>query len=67
VANLVNRNWGNQYFVSNVENASFSLLDFRGIVNNQPTFQFNAKEGDPWQIDPLISRWQGQLGIQLFL
>jgi hypothetical protein len=66
VANLINKKWGNQYFLSNVENASFSLLDFRGIVNNQPTFQFNAEAGVPWQIDPVISRWQGQLGIQAF-
>lgn len=64
VANLINKNWGMQHFVPNVENASFSLLDFKGIVNNQPTFQFIQPEGNPWQIDPLASRWQGQLGLK---
>lgn len=64
LANLIYKNWGMQYFVPNVENASFSLLDFRGIADRRPTFQFNNPEGDPWQIDPLASRWQGQLGLK---
>ncbi|WP_226389139.1 TonB-dependent receptor [Penaeicola halotolerans] len=62
--NLINRNWGKQHFVPNLENSSFSLLEFQGIVANQPTFQFNDPSGTPWQIDPLASRWQGQLGLK---
>ncbi len=64
VANVLNRNWGKQHFVPNLENSSFSLLEFKGIVNNQPTFQFNNPSGTPWQIDPIASRWQGQLGLK---
>lgn len=63
-ANLINKNWGRQHFVPNLENSSFSLLEFKGIVNNQPTFQFENPSGTPWQIDPIASRWQGQLGLK---
>lgn len=63
-SNLINKNWGKQYFVPNLENSSFSLLKFHGIVNNQPTFQFNNPTDTPWQIDPVSSHWQGQLGLK---
>lgn len=63
-ANIINKNWGEQHFVPNVENSSFSLLEFKGIVNNQAIFQFENPTGTPWQIDPIASRWQGQLGLK---
>jgi hypothetical protein len=64
IANLFSKNWGKQHFVPNVENSSFSLLEFKGIVNQQPTYQFKNPSGTPWQIDPLASRWQAQLGLK---
>lgn len=64
VANLLNTNWGKQHFVPNVENSSFSLLEFKGIVDGTPTFQFINPEGTPWQIDPLASRWQAQVSVK---
>ncbi len=62
--NLFSKTWGNQYFVPNVQNAGVGLLDFVKIQNGEPIFQFKNPGGTPWQIDPLNSRWQAQLGLQ---
>ncbi len=62
--NLIHRSWGLQYFVPNVSNASFQLLDLEGTEDNQPVYQFNNPNGTPWQIDPIKSRWQAQLGVR---
>ena len=63
VLNLLNRDWGRLVFVPNVVNSSFSLLNFRGIENNQPTYQFNVTDQTPWVIDSENSRWKSQFGI----
>lgn len=63
VLNLLNRNWGRLVFVPNVVNSSFSLLNFRGIENNEPTYQFNITDQTPWVVDTENSRWKAQLGI----
>lgn len=62
--NLVSKTWGNQYYVPNVQNAGFGLLDFVKIDNGLPVFQFKNPAGTPWLVDPLNSRWQAQLGVQ---
>lgn len=64
VLNLINYRWGIQTFVPNVSNSSYQLIDFEGIENNQPTYQFKNPQGTPWQIDQLNSRWQAQLGVR---
>ncbi len=61
--NLLNRNWGKQNFVPNVQNSGFGLIDFVGIEGERPVFQFKNPEGTPWLIDPIESRWQMQLGL----
>jgi len=63
VLNLVNRNWGKLVYVPNVVNSSFSLLNFRGIENNEPTYQFNITDNTPWVVDTENSRWKAQFGI----
>ena len=63
VLNLVNNDWGKLVYVPNVVNSSFSLLNFRGIENNQPTYQFNVSDSTPWVVDTQNSRWKAQLGI----
>ncbi|MGH1338074.1 MAG: TonB-dependent receptor [Aureispira sp.] len=64
-ANLLNSQWGWQAFVPNIRNASYNLLDFKGIDgDNTPVFQFDNPQGTPWQIDQLNSRWQMQLGLR---
>lgn len=64
VLNLVNRNWGKLVFVPNVVNSSFSLLNFKGIVNEQPTYEFNVNDTTPWVVDTENSRWKAQFGIK---
>lgn len=65
VFNFINKDWGRLVFVPNVVNSSFSLLDFRGIENNEPQFQFNITEGtEPYVTDLFNSRWRAQLGIK---
>jgi hypothetical protein len=61
--NLVNKNWGKQHFVPNVQNAGVGLIDFVKIENGNPVYQFKNPTGTPWQIDPINSRWQGQIGV----
>lgn len=63
LGNLLNRNWGKQHFVPNVQNSGFGLIDFVRIEGEQPIFQFKNPEGTPWLIDPIESRWQMQLGL----
>lgn len=62
--NLINKNWGKQYFVPNLTNSSFQLLEFEGIEDDQPIYQFKNANATPWQIDPLNSRWQAQVGLR---
>ena len=65
VLNFVNNDWGRLVFVPNVVNSSFSLLDFKGIVNETPTYQFNVTDTTPWVTDTQNSRWRAQLGVAL--
>ncbi|MDY8138311.1 TonB-dependent receptor domain-containing protein [Aquimarina sp. 2201CG5-10] len=65
VLNFVNRDWGRLVFVPNVVNSSFSLLNFVGIENEQPQYQFNISDGEqPWVVDLENSRWRAQLGLK---
>ena len=61
--NLLNRNWGAQHFVPNINNSGYALLDFIKIDVGQPVYQFNNPQGKPWQIDPINSKWQAQFGV----
>jgi hypothetical protein len=38
VGNLVNRNWGTQVYVPNINNSGYALLDFVRIENQQPVY-----------------------------
>lgn len=65
VLNLLNKDWGRLVFVPNVVNSSFNLLEFKGVTNNQPVYQFTIDEhAKPWVIDAINSRWKAQLGIK---
>jgi hypothetical protein len=63
-ANLLNWRWGHQFFVSNTTNAGYQLLTFNKITNERATFSFNAPTEQAWQLDPIASRWQMQLGLR---
>ena len=64
LGNLLNKDWGRQYFVPNINNSGYALLDYVRIENKQPVYQFKNPAGTPWQTDPINSRWQGQLGVR---
>lgn len=65
VLNLLNKNWGRLVFVPNVVNSNFNLLEFKGVQNNQPVYQFTLDENaKPWVLDPINSRWKAQLGLK---
>lgn len=65
VFNFINKDWGRLVFVPNVVNSSFSLLNFRGIENNEPQFQFNIPDGtEPYVTDLFNSRWRAQFGLK---
>ena len=63
--NLLNKNWGRLVFVPNVVNSNFNLLEFQGVQNNQPVYQFTLDENaKPWVLDVINSRWKAQLGLK---
>ncbi len=74
VMNLLNNNWGHVYFVTNTNNYTVNLLTFvndatgakPGTAAYSPTFNFNAtpSTGHYYTVDPISSRWQGQLGVK---
>ena len=65
VGNLINKDWGKQYFVSNTLNSSYQIVTVASVANDIATFRFNDPKGQtPYQIDPIASKWQGQLGLR---
>lgn len=68
--NMLNRNWGQTYFL-NFD--TYNLVRFAGFVSSSdltPTYQFSPQTGKPWNIStssiPGISaRWLSQLGIRI--
>jgi len=74
VGNLLNRNWGRQYYVPNTFNSTAGFgLNQAGFVatpgdaaKQSPTFTFTAPSNGftPYSVDQLASRWQGQLGLR---
>lgn len=77
VLNLLNNDWGHITFVTNVNNYTVNLLTFAKDANGVspgkpssgylPTFTFNKPtglNGNYYTVDPINSRWQGQLGLK---
>lgn len=69
VGNLLNKEWGRQYGVSN---NSFSLIDVAGIQENAdgtrtPIYDFTGRslnDGNPYFVQDFFSRWRGQVGVR---
>jgi hypothetical protein len=77
VGNLLNRNWGRQYFVPNTFNSTLgtgltqaaAYADGAGNISgsynstfNRPTYTYGTPA--TYSVDQLASRWQGQLGLR---
>lgn len=77
VLNFINNDWGHIRFITNVNNYTISALNFVTDANGvkpgvpstgyTPTYNFVKPTGidnQYYTVDPLNSRWQGQLGIK---
>jgi hypothetical protein len=77
VLNLINSSWGHINFITNANNYTVNMLTFVRDGNGvspgkpssgyQPTFNFNKPsgvDGQYYTVDPISSRWQGQLGVK---
>jgi hypothetical protein len=77
VLNLLNNDWGHITFVTNVNNYTVNFLKFVTDANGVkpsapstgyiPTFNFVKPTGldnHYYTVDPINSRWQGQLGVK---
>ena len=77
VLNFINNDWGHIRFVTNINNYTISALNFATDANGVkagvpstgyiPTFNFVKPTGidnQYYTVDPINSRWQGQLGIK---
>ncbi len=80
VLNFINNDWGHITFVSNTNNYTVNFLKFANdnssaigvkpgapATNYLPTFNFVKPAGidnQYYTVDPISSRWQGQLGIK---
>lgn len=63
IGNLLNSDWGKQYFASNQE---FALINYTGITGSTPRFTYNPAltNGEPYSASDLASRWRAQFGIR---
>ncbi len=66
VGNLLNKEWGEQQFVSNQEHA---LINYTGIQTGttQPNYTFTGTSlvnGKPYSISDFGSRWRAQIGLR---
>ena len=76
VLNLINNDWGHVTFVSNLNNYTVNFLQFVSDGTHKvgapatgyiPSFNFVKPAGVDnhyYTVDPLNSRWQGQLGLK---
>ena len=78
VLNLINNDWGHINFVTNINNYTVNILKFvpdnssstgvaPGSAAYTPTYNFAppaTSNGKYYTLDPINSRWQGQLGIR---
>lgn len=77
VLNLLSNSWGHVTFVTNLNNYTVNFLQFVKDANGKnpgtpasgytPTFNFVKPTGlnnHYYTVDPINSRWQGQLGIK---
>jgi hypothetical protein len=64
LGNLLNKAWGQYYFVPNLNNQNVYALAYRSgrAVGAVPSFSFDKLAGKPYQTDDLQSRWQMQAG-----
>lgn len=62
VGNLLNKDWGRKYFVSNGAN---TLINYNTTQTSDRGFNFKAPNGNvPYSVSQFDSRWQAQVGVR---
>ena len=70
VGNLINKDWGRSYFVSNTFNSTASVGLTKignyatGPYLGDPIYKFSTPTNTPYSIDQFASRFQGQFGLR---
>lgn len=66
--NMLNKDWGKSYFVSNGVYELINFVGYKGTTAapdyNSPIFQFVKPTNKIEQISDFASRWRGQIGIR---
>ena len=66
LSNLISKTWGRQYYVPNILNSGYQLLTVaRANTSTPPELNFNKPTSTPWQYDPLLSRMQGAITVDI--
>ncbi len=68
LANMLNKNWGRNYFISVGKSEIINVKGFNSSLS--PEYQFTPMEGKPWSIQNSTApgssaRWISQLGIRI--
>lgn len=65
LTNLISKNWGKMYFISNTFNSTSSIgLTRTNSGLSDPLFTFSKPTQNPYSIDPINSKWQLQVGVR---
>jgi hypothetical protein len=72
VSNLISKNWGHAYYLSNQETQPLDVDHFTVNADGSvqpyfyynPTFGLNKYTNKPWQYADFLSRWNMQLGVR---
>jgi hypothetical protein len=68
--NMLSRNWGQTYFLSNDQYALIQMTGFTSATDFTPNYRFNPQNGKPWGISTsnaagLSARFISQLGLRV--
>ncbi|MFA4869830.1 MAG: carboxypeptidase regulatory-like domain-containing protein [Pedobacter sp.] len=62
VGNLINKDWGRSYFVTNNAN---TIINYNTTQSTDRGYNFKAPAGNlPYSVSAFASRWQGQIGVR---
>ena len=68
--NMLNKDWGRTYFLSNDQYALISFAGFTSASNLTPTYRFSPQTGKPWGVNTSTvpgysARWLSQVTVRL--
>ncbi len=64
-ANLLDQDWGRDYFVANNSFSLLKLEGFEGASNTgRPIYSFDNTKTEAWQVSNLSSVWRMQVGVR---